>query len=422
MGSLEAKGAVGFMEKGKKEHLLQPDGAVFALLALFVALFYVAVASAGGVYRINQALLAFMFVPAAYFWRVRPVPSALMMLALLYLWSINWMMALPENLGVTPFILFLLVVAFSTSRYLKSISFSIIFGGASFFYCLISPLMWQPTENGLLYRSLGQSISWILVQWLLLLVIMQAGRRIQKESERKQREQREKEKAAIDAMAVVQNRERMETAREIHDILAHSLTLINVQASAGIVTAQAQSPELGEDFIEMLKNIRSISADSLSEVRGIVKTLRSGTDAKELGGMGKIADIPVQIERFTKTGMKIETLLPSKTNLTHLINTLPVLVQLAIRRVLDESLTNALRHQGHDSEVAIEIEVDKEKGEILISISSRGKKTEPSEIKGSGSGLIGMKERVESLGGWISYQQGSDCFVVNAMIPTVLET
>lgn len=409
------------MGNGKKERLLQSDGVVFALLALFVALFYVALASGGGIFRINQAVLAFMFVPAAYFWRMRPVSSAIAMLLLLYLWSINWIMALPENLGVTPFILFLPVAAFSISRYLKSTSFLLLFAGLSFVYCLISPLMWQSTETGLLYRSLGQSVSWTLVQWLLLLVIMQAGRRIQRESEHKQREQREREQAAIDAMAVVQNRERLETAREIHDVLAHSLTLINVQSSAGIVTAQATSSGADEDVIEILKNIRSISADSLSEVRGIVKTLRSRSDTKELGGMGKIADIPLQIERFTKTGMEIKTSLPTEVNLSQLINTLPVLVQLAIRRVLDESLTNALRHQGHNSKVVIEINVDKEKGEILISISSRGKKTEPSKIKGSGSGLIGMKERVESLGGWISYQQDGDLFIVKAMIPTVLE-
>lgn len=137
------------MGNGKKERLLQSDGVVFALLALFVALFYVALASGGGIFRINQAVLAFMFVPAAYFWRMRPVPSAIAMLFLLYLWSINWIMALPENLGVTPFILFLPVAAFSISRYLKSISFSLLFAGLSFVYCLISPLMWQPTEIGL---------------------------------------------------------------------------------------------------------------------------------------------------------------------------------------------------------------------------------------------------------------------------------
>ena len=159
---------------------------MFSLLVLFLALFYVSIAFDGGLHRSIQAALAVAFVPVSFFWRIKPILSSFLMVMILYAWSVNWITALPTNLGLTPFFLFLPVAVYGVARQSDSRRWVTGIALLAFVYCIISPVMWQFGTDAMAYRRLEQAISWLLVQWLALSIVLQFGR-----AERKQEQQRE---------------------------------------------------------------------------------------------------------------------------------------------------------------------------------------------------------------------------------------
>ena len=399
---------------------LRASELTFSLLALFVALFYLSIAFDGGVHNVIQAVLAFAFVLAAFLWRTKPLFSSLLMMALLYAWSFNWISALPTNLGLTPFILSLPIAIYGVSRYVESKWTVTGIAVLAFFYCFISPIMWQPSPDGTAYRSLDQAISWLLIQWLALSVILQFGRAERRQEQQQELERLAKEQSNIDRLKQFQNQERMQVAREIHDVLAHSLTLINVQASAGEMARKASGEKGSSAQDEALRNIRKISSDSLVEVRGIVRALRDNTHESSNEGLIDLRNIPSQIEKFSASGLDIEVNLPSSEEIQQLTQSTPVITQLAVHRIIDESLTNALRHQGPGTHVTVTLSLSCEANELYLSITSKsgGEKVKPFE--GTGSGLIGMEERITNLGGHITFEQNNNIFSVTATLPIQL--
>lgn len=398
----------------------RPEGLALTLLAAFFSLFYIAVALSGNPHEILQAVLAVCFVPTMLFWRDRPVGTAVTTMVLLWLWTANWISALPDNLGFTPFALFVPLVVYSTARFVKQRVFTVAFLAVALLYCFVSPIMWGQDEGGVIYLQDEQALSWLLIQWLVLMIIMQIGRSRRAAAVRLEEKHRSRARATIDEQNAIRDRERVLTAREIHDVLAHSLTLINVQASAGGMLARKDAPAGLSDQAETLENIRDISSAALTEVRGIVRALRSDFGPVSLAGMTSLYEAPEQIDKYRQTGMMIEASLPSEEELTNLSSTVPLLVQLAVRRILDESLTNVVRHQGVSSRVQISLSANKDISEISIRVQSWFPETSDGgspTMTGTGSGLIGMRERVDSLGGWINYRDGHDYFLVTAMLP-----
>lgn len=390
---------------------------MFSLLVLFLALFYVAIAFDGGLHRSIQAALAVAFVPVSFVWRIKPILSSFLMVMILYAWSINWITALPSNLGLTPFFLFLPVAIYGVSRQSDSRRWVTGIALLAFVYCIISPVMWQFGPDGMAYRSFEQAISWLLVQWLALSIVLQFGRAERKQEKQRELDRRRKEQSNLEKLRKIQAQERMQIAREIHDVLAHSLTLINVQASAGEIAGKASADNSNNAQEEALRNIRRISSDSLVEVRGIVRALRDNISKSQEQGLTGLSNMHSQLENFSKAGLKIHADLPSPEEMQELVQSVPLITQLAVRRIIDESLTNILRHQGVETSTSIKMLISFAANELSLVITSKSKGKSVEVFEGSGSGLIGMQERVANLGGWITFKHKDGMFSVTASVP-----
>jgi signal transduction histidine kinase len=212
-------------------------------------------------------------------------------------------------------------------------------------------------------------------------------------------------RTAVEHRQSVEQAERMRIARELHDVLAHSLSQIHVQAGVGLHLMDSQ-PERAR---EALVNIKSSSKTALDEVRGVLAFLRADSvDAAALAPQPDLSRIPGLLESMRAQGLDVEY---SGT----LSSTPSAAVQLALYRIVQESLTNVLRHaQASRADVRLE-EGD---GIIRLAIADNGRGAVDPHRGDTGNGILGMTERAELLGGTLVTGTGPDGgFRVTATLP-----
>ncbi len=179
--------------------------------------------------------------------------------------------------------------------------------------------------------------------------------------------------------------ERLRIAREMHDVVAHSMSLIAVKAAVGNHVAEEQP----EEAREALRIIELTSRETLVELRRMLGVLRSGDGTTEaaLGPAPKLADLRALAERAGQAGVRVE--------LTgEAVDDLPEGVALSVYRITQEAVTNVVRHAGPST---CRVTITDGKGEVSVEIvdDGGGEGTGP----GGGHGLIGMRERVAVYGG-----------------------
>ena len=178
--------------------------------------------------------------------------------------------------------------------------------------------------------------------------------------------------------------ERVRLARELHDVLAHSLSQINVQAGVGLHLMESQPQKAAE----ALASIKLTSKTALDEVRSVLGILRAdgGPDAPLVPepDLSRVAGLAASV---TDQGVAV-TLDDALTEPP------PAATQLAIYRIVQESLTNVLRHA---KATAVTVSLAEEAGEYVVRVVDDGTATAGSD--GQGRGLLGMRERAELLGG-----------------------
>lgn len=211
---------------------------------------------------------------------------------------------------------------------------------------------------------------------------------------------------------------RLAMAREIHDTLSRTLTVINVQATAG--SAMRDLSALGR--------IRELSGGSIGEVRGLVASLRASADNVEESAMDAdqlVAAMGRMLGGFREVGLHIDTVFPVGEDRDLLVETESTAVQFTVYRIIGESLTNVLRHQGVDSRVIVTAMPDMAANTLHMRVESWSGRDglRPPAVPVPGAGLAGMRDRVELLGGvfrWYSGGADSSHFVVEAELPVVL--
>jgi signal transduction histidine kinase len=198
--------------------------------------------------------------------------------------------------------------------------------------------------------------------------------------------------------------ERVRIARELHDVLAHSLSQINVQAGVGLHLMDKQ-PDKAKDALASIKNTSKSALDEVRSVLGILRAEGATIDAP-LVPEPDLDRLPSLVEG---SGLKVEL----DDRLTH--SEVPGQVQLALYRIVQESLTNVSRHATGAKRVTVTLErVD---DQFIVSVRDDGKGETASES--GGRGLLGMRERAELLGGHLSAgPAGGGGFEVKAVIPT----
>jgi signal transduction histidine kinase len=193
--------------------------------------------------------------------------------------------------------------------------------------------------------------------------------------------EREQDAVAMEAAAD----ERLRIAQELHDVVAHSLGVIAVQAGVGMHVIDSDREEARRAF----ENISRTSRSSLADIRRMLGMVRAGSDNQPTyTPTPGLADLPRLVDEVTGAGLRVELTVTADTTDT------PSGVELAAYRIVQEALTNALRH-AHASRVVVTLETDADGLHIVVTddgVGGRG-------ARPGGHGLVGMRERVAVYGG-----------------------
>jgi signal transduction histidine kinase len=203
--------------------------------------------------------------------------------------------------------------------------------------------------------------------------------------------------------------ERGRIARELHDVVAHHMSVISVQAGLARFV-------LGSDATtarNALTVIEDTSTEALEELRRMLKVLRE----HDLGGAESAAPMPTLarlddlVQRVRAGGVPVEL------NIQGTARPLPPGVELCAYRVVQEALTNVLKHTLH---AAAHVQLRYAKHELTVSVTNDGAGKTPAMVpSGGGHGLIGMRERAKLYGGTISMGPCAEGgFAVRLTLPT----
>ena len=180
--------------------------------------------------------------------------------------------------------------------------------------------------------------------------------------------------------------ERLRIAREIHDVVAHAMTAINVQAG---VAAHLLERDPGQAY-DALRNIKHTSGAALTDLRSTLEVLRDPSSAAPLGPPAGLGDIAELTSGLRAAGVTVTLDVDSAVDV-------PAPVQSVAYRIVQEALTNVARH-AHAS--AVTVSVRRVPGAVTIEVSDDGVAPAPA-ITGEtlGNGVRGMRERAAALGG-----------------------
>ena len=212
--------------------------------------------------------------------------------------------------------------------------------------------------------------------------------------------EREQGEAELRAAAV----ERLRIAQELHDVVAHSLGIIAVQAGVGMHVIDTDPAEARR----ALEHISRTSRSSLAEIRRTLGMVRAGDAAPTYAPTPGLADLPRLVREVADAGLAVE--------LTHapLSTDVPAGVELAAYRIVQEALTNTLRH-AHAHRATVQLDI--EPGRLRVVVTDDGSGLNGGGRPG-GHGLVGMRERVAVYGGSLAVgPTPNGGFCVDATLP-----
>ncbi|MFE7977745.1 sensor histidine kinase [Streptomyces shenzhenensis] len=198
--------------------------------------------------------------------------------------------------------------------------------------------------------------------------------------------------------------ERLRIARELHDVIGHSMSMINVQAAAALHRLQ-KDPSQAE---EALAAIKAGSREGLRELRATLGVLRQVDEEAPTAPTPGLARIDELVASAGLAGLAVR-IEKSGTE-----RPLPAAVDLAAYRIVQESLTNAARHSGA-GHVTVRLSYDDKQLTLAVEDDGRGPSSGPAGT--AGSGIAGMTERARALGGELAAQQRPGGFTVRARLP-----
>lgn len=205
-------------------------------------------------------------------------------------------------------------------------------------------------------------------------------------------------------------RERSRIAREMHDVVAHGMSVVAVQAAAGREIVHA-NPDMAA---EVFARIEAVGRESLTELRRMLGVLRDeGDNEASLSPQPGIADIAAAVAQSSATGVATELIVEGRQR------ALAPGIELAAYRIVQEALTNVRKHAGASASATVRISYDTDVLVVEVTDDGRGAVTSMSAV-GTGHGLIGMRERVEVYGGeFMSGPRLGGGYTVRAVLPIV---
>jgi signal transduction histidine kinase len=221
--------------------------------------------------------------------------------------------------------------------------------------------------------------------------------------ERAERAERTREEEARRRVA----EERLRIARDLHDLLAHSITLIGVQTSVAAHVLSADPERLDRETVaKALDDIAETCRSARGELRTTLEVLREHDSPDARGPLPGLDGLPDLAEAARLAGARVEQ--------TVRIRQAPPAVGAAAYRIVQEALTNAVRHAG--PEPAVRVDLVEREGVLHLSVSDDG--TGPAPGGTPGFGLVGMRERARTVGGTLDAGPRADGgFEVTALLP-----
>ena len=197
--------------------------------------------------------------------------------------------------------------------------------------------------------------------------------------------------------------ERARIARELHDIVAHSVGVIVVQAGAAEQVVE-EDPEFAR---RALGTIRSTGSGALTEMRRLVTMLRDPDTVLDLAPQPGSATLPELVDAARESGLAVDLEVSGERP------ALPAGLDLTAYRIVQEALTNVRRHSpATHAQVAMDFGDE----ELSITVRDPGPARAP-DAAGPGHGLVGMRERAALFGGRVETEQGERGFTLRAVLP-----
>lgn len=381
---------------------------VLAILA-FLTLGLLSLATGAGSGSILDQVLtvvATLGMPAALaVRRIWPVASAVAINALALLHFLPSGMVLPVDLLIY-------VSVYSTTVHAPLWARRLSLGSALFGSALVAATLLQGSFSSR-FETIAQVVIFFfgisapaLLSWAFGLLRRSTKQRWESLMDRAERLERERDQQAQLATAA----ERSRIAREMHDVVAHSLSVIIAQADGGRYAA-ASSPEAAT---QALSTISSTGRSALADMRRILGVLRVGGQLEPMAGADMAPqpttqDIATLIDQVRTSGLAVNYAVSGRPL------DLPSGMSLALYRICQEALTNILKHGGPAA--SAQVSLDWQGPRVMLTISDDGRgAAAPSD--GAGHGLLGMRERVALFGGTLEAgPRPGGGFHVRATIP-----
>jgi signal transduction histidine kinase len=172
--------------------------------------------------------------------------------------------------------------------------------------------------------------------------------------------------------------ERLRIARELHDVLAHNISLINVQAGVALHVTE----DLPEPALDALTAIKQASVEALGELKSVLEILRQGHEGPPRTPTSGLAHLDELVAKTEAAGLRVTTRVEGTPR------PLPRGVDLAAFRIVQEALTNVTRHAGRAS---AEITINYREGDVILQIDDDGR-GQSSKVSSGGKGIAGMRE------------------------------
>ncbi|MER7702780.1 histidine kinase [Kitasatospora sp. NPDC097605] len=215
-------------------------------------------------------------------------------------------------------------------------------------------------------------------------------------------------RAASDAARAVAE-ERARIAREMHDILAHAVSLMVIQAEAGPLVVRGDP----DRAVKAFDTIADTGRDAMVQLRRVLGVLKEEGSAPELAPQPRLAELPALAERVRRAGVRVELEVDGRTG------PVPADVEAAGYRIVQEALTNTVKHAGA-SRVSVRVVREREELAVLVSDDGRGLRPDrPADGLSGGRGLVGIRERAAACGGRAEAGPGprGRGFLVSARLP-----
>lgn len=230
----------------------------------------------------------------------------------------------------------------------------------------------------------------VAVAVVTLVLLLGEAIHSRREAERSLVQAEEQRRRDLARQAVLEERSRI--ARELHDVVAHHMSMVAIQAEA----APYRTPGLPPQALRSFTAIREASTTALTEMRRVIGLLREEDEAVELAPQPGIGQIPDMVNSARTAGMQVDL------SLTLASGTPPAGVDVSAYRIVQEALSNAGRHAPG---ARVQVEVVQHGDSVLVRVSDdgRGHGRPPAPRAASGGhGLVGMQERVSMLGGTLT--------------------